>query len=110
MPMPPATSAPVSSLAPPADALGATKHVRIDLGDRSYDIAIGGQLLGNPATYARVPAAAMALIVTNTTVKPLYAQQLASALAGRSGAGMTKVVGRLPSWPLARAARVSASR
>jgi len=83
MPMPPATSAPVSSLAPPADALGATKHVRIDLGDRSYDIAIGGQLLGNPATYARVPAAAMALIVTNTTVKPLYAQQLASALAGR---------------------------
>lgn len=61
----------------------ATEHVRIDLGDRSYDIAIGGQLLADPGTYAHVPAAAMALIVTNTTVRPLYARQLASALAGR---------------------------
>ena len=60
-----------------------TEHVRIDLGERSYDIAIGGQLLADPATYAQVPSAAMALIVTNTTVKPLYAQQLASALGGR---------------------------
>ena len=57
--------------------------MRIDLGDRSYDIAIGGQLLADPGTYAHVPAAAMALIVTNTTVRPLYARQLASALAGR---------------------------
>ncbi len=61
----------------------ATQHVRIELGERSYDIAIGAQLLADPATYAQVPSAAMALIVTNTTVKPLYAQQLASALAGR---------------------------
>lgn len=61
----------------------ATERVRIDLGDRSYDIAIGGQLLADPGTYAHVPAAAMALIVTNTTVRPLYARQLASALAGR---------------------------
>ena len=61
----------------------ATERVRIDLGDRSYDIAIGGQLLADPGTYAHVPAAAMALIVTNTTVRPLYALQLASALAGR---------------------------
>ena len=69
--------------ASPSPATRATEHVRIDLGDRSYDIAIGGQLLADPATYAQVPSAAMALIVTNTTVKPLYAQQLASALAGR---------------------------
>lgn len=77
-------STPTASVpASPSPATRATEHVRIDLGDRSYDIAIGGQLLADPATYAQVPSAAMALIVTNTTVKPLYAQQLASALAGR---------------------------
>ena len=69
--------------ASPSPATRAIEHVRIELGDRSHDIAIGGQLLADPATYAQVPSAAMALIVTNTTVKPLYAQQLASALAGR---------------------------
>ncbi len=69
--------------ASPSPATRAIEHVRIELGDRSYDIAIGGQLLADPATYAQVPSAAMALIVTNNTVKPLYAQQLASALAGR---------------------------
>ena len=69
--------------ASPSPATRAIEHVRIELGDRSYDIAIGGQLLADPATYEQVPSAAMALIVTNTTVKPLYAQQLASALAGR---------------------------
>ena len=77
-------STPTASVpAPPSPATRAIEHVRIELGDRSYDIAIGGQLLADPATYAQVPSAAMALIVTNTTVKPLYAQQLASALAGR---------------------------
>ena len=77
-------STPTASVpASPSPATRATEHVRIELGDRSYDIAIGGQLLADPATYAQVPSAAMALIVTNTTVKPLYAQQLASALAGR---------------------------
>ena len=77
-------STPTASVpASPSPATRAIEHVRIELGDRSYDIAIGGQLLADPATYAQVPSAAMALIVTNTTVKPLYAQQLASALAGR---------------------------
>ena len=69
--------------ASPSPATRAIEHVRIELGDRSYDIVIGGRLLADPATYAQVPSAAMALIVTNTTVKPLYARQLASALAGR---------------------------
>ena len=39
----------------------ATQHVRIELGERSYDIAIGAQLLADPATYAQVPSAAMAI-------------------------------------------------
>lgn len=59
----------------------ATHTVHIDLGERSYPIVIGTDLLGNPATYAALPKAAAALIVTNTTVAPLYAEQLRAALA-----------------------------
>ncbi len=59
----------------------ATHTVHIDLGERSYPIVIGTDLLGNPATYAALPNAAAALIVTNTTVAPLYAEQLRAALA-----------------------------
>ena len=58
-----------------------THTVSIDLGERSYPIVIGTGLLGNPATYAALPNAAAALIVTNTTVAPLYAEALRSALA-----------------------------
>ncbi|MFT3812422.1 MAG: 3-dehydroquinate synthase [Acidovorax sp.] len=60
-----------------------TTTVRIDLGERSYDIAIGARLLGDGATYAALPKASAALIVTNTTVAPLYAERLRAALAGR---------------------------
>ena len=57
--------------------------VTIALAERSYPIAIGTDLLGDPATYAALPQAATALIVTNTTVAPLYADALRSALAGK---------------------------
>jgi 3-dehydroquinate synthase len=57
--------------------------VRIDLGDRSYPIAIGASLLANPLTYAGVPGASAALIVTNSTVEPLYAGPLRAALQGK---------------------------
>ena len=59
----------------------AAHTVTIDLGERSYPIVIGTGLLGNPATYAALPTAAAALIVTNTTVAPLYTQALRAALA-----------------------------
>ena len=58
-------------------------QVRIDLGERSYGIAIGQGLLDAPATYAHLPAATSALIVTNLTVAPLYLDRLARALACR---------------------------
>ena len=41
---------------------------------------IGAGLLGAPATYAALPAAAVALVVTNVTVAPLYADALRAAL------------------------------
>jgi 3-dehydroquinate synthase len=68
------------------------QQVTIDLGDRSYPIAIGAGLLGAQATWAGLPRAATGFIVTNTTVEPLYAQKLQAALAGRHKAIHTVVL------------------
>ena len=57
--------------------------VSINLADRSYTIAIGNALFDQSLTYSKLPAATHALIVTNTTVGPLYAQRLQTALHGR---------------------------
>jgi 3-dehydroquinate synthase len=57
-----------------------TTTVAIDLGDRSYDIRIGQGLLSNPDSFAGLPKSATAVIVTNTTVGPLYAAKLTQAL------------------------------
>jgi 3-dehydroquinate synthase len=69
----------------PADPASASAfhQVLIDLGDRSYPISIGAGLLGDPAAWSDVPAASQALIVTNSTVGPLYSAQLAQAIAAR---------------------------
>jgi 3-dehydroquinate synthase len=58
-------------------------RISIELGERSYDILIGAGLLGQADSYAGLPASASALIVTNTTVAPLYLGALRQALAGR---------------------------
>ncbi len=57
--------------------------VSIDLQSRSYQIAIGSALFDNPLTYSELPGASSALIVSNTTVAPLYAQRLQTALQGK---------------------------
>jgi 3-dehydroquinate synthase len=67
----------------PAPSPDRTQQVSIALGDRSYDIAIGAGLIGQAATWEGLPAAAAALVVTNTTVAPLYGERLRAALAGR---------------------------
>ncbi len=64
-----------------SDGLGA--KVRIDLGERSYDILIGRGLLDDRASFEGLPPAACAVIVSNVTVAPLYAQRLKSALGER---------------------------
>ncbi|MFS2049272.1 3-dehydroquinate synthase [Variovorax sp. CT11-76] len=69
---------PAASVSPPP-----LERVDIPLGDRSYPILIGAGLFDDPRTYGVVPQAASALIVSNTTVAPLYAQALREALAGR---------------------------
>ena len=57
--------------------------VQIELADRSYPIVIGSSLFGNSSTYAELPAASCALVVSNTTVAPLYADALEAALKAR---------------------------
>ena len=57
--------------------------VQIELAERSYPIWIGNGLLDDPQTYAELPRASSAMVVTNATVAPLYAARLAQALRGR---------------------------
>ena len=67
----------------PVPASASSQQVRIELGERSYAIEIGAGLLGRDETWAGLPKAAAALIVTNTTVAPLYGAQLRAVLAPR---------------------------
>ena len=51
------------------------------MGDRSYPILIGAGLLDHCQTYADLPTASTAVIVSNLTVAPLYAARLQATLA-----------------------------
>ena len=59
------------------------QRVDIDLGERSYPILIGTALVGEAATFSGLPEGSAALIVTNQTVQPLYAEQLMQSLRSR---------------------------
>jgi 3-dehydroquinate synthase len=61
-----------------------TMCVPIDLGCRSYQIHIGAGLLGSDV-FTSLPARSKAVIVTNETVAPLYAQALATTLGSHFG-------------------------
>ena len=65
--------------APPGPA--GTACVVVDTGHERYDIRIGRGLLDEPASWSGLPRAAQAVIVTNTTIAPLWAQRLQAALA-----------------------------
>jgi 3-dehydroquinate synthase len=54
--------------------------VQISLEERSYCIDIGVGLLGKSTAFAGLPGAHDVVIVSNSTVAPLYAQQLRGAL------------------------------
>ena len=63
-----------------ANPTSARAEVQISLAERSYPIVIGTGLIGDAAVYAGLPAASTALIVSNTTVAPLYAARVKAAL------------------------------
>lgn len=54
----------------------------VDLGERSYPIFIGRDLLGQAECFAPYIKGKQVLIVTNTTVAPLYLAKLKHALVG----------------------------
>src|SRR5580704_10099899 len=61
------------------------ERVRVDLGERSYDILIGKGLLSQAARYLRpLKLGKRGVIITDTNVEPLYAGALCDAL-GKGG-------------------------
>jgi len=63
----------------------ASPQVKIDLGERSYTILIGSGLLAQAESYAGLPRASQALIVSNSTVAPLYVAKLKEVLQAQHG-------------------------
>ena len=61
----------------------AHQTVDISLAERSYPILIGDGLLDSASTFATLPRGNTAVVVSNTTVAPLYSARLKSSLAGR---------------------------
>lgn len=66
--------------------------VNISLGERSYPIRIGESLLDADASLDGIVSGSAALIVTNTTVAPLYASRLQAAISKRFKAVHTVVL------------------
>ena len=62
---------------------GTQAALRIDLGARSYPILIGTDILDQASSWDNLTEDAQALIVSNTTVAPLYAARLQQVLADR---------------------------
>jgi 3-dehydroquinate synthase len=60
-----------------------TCTVNIDLAARSYPIQIGAGLLGHADIWQSLPDATSVMLVSNTTVAPLYADALRASLAGK---------------------------
>lgn len=59
-------------------------QLNVELGDRSYPIFIGCQLLDNPSLITNYILGNSAVIVTNTTVAPLYLNKVEQALNGEN--------------------------
>jgi 3-dehydroquinate synthase len=66
-------------------------ELKVELGERSYPILIGPELLGNDARLAASVAGSHAAIVTNTVVGPLYLDRVAGALRA-AGKTVTEIV------------------
>jgi len=64
-------------------AQGGPSRVSVRLGQRSYDILIGGGLIEAPSSWDGIPLGGDAMVVSNTTVGPLYGPRLRAALLPR---------------------------
>ena len=57
--------------------------LHVDLGDRSYPVYIGRDLLADPTLLAQHVAGSQVVIISNETVAPLYVERVRSALGAR---------------------------
>ena len=79
------------------------KQVRVKLGERSYNIVIGRGLLQQAATFFKTAKLSQrGVIITDTTVAPLYAARLANAL---EAGGFTVTVVVIPAGELSKSLR-----
>ncbi len=78
----PTQAVPTDDTAAATAATAATATtVTVSTGSSRYDIRIGAGVWRDPAAWAGLPRAALAVIVSNTTVAPLYAARVAARLA-----------------------------
>ncbi len=59
------------------------RRVRVDVGDRAYDIVVEAGSLSRPEAYASLREGAVAVVVSNSTVAPLLAEPLIACLRQR---------------------------
>ena len=59
-----------------------TKILNVDLGDKSYPIYIGTDLLSSRSVLTEHILGKQVMIVTNTTIAPLYLEKLKAVLEG----------------------------
>ena len=69
-----------SSCSPTATQQGETQTVPVDTGRERYDILIGSGLLGQAGSWIGLPKASRAVIVSNVTIAPLWAERLVQAV------------------------------
>lgn len=69
--------------------MSSTHRIDVDLGDRSYPIIIGRELLGGGFDLSEYVGGTDCLVVSNETVAPLYLDKLRRNLAGRDLASIS---------------------
>lgn len=72
----------MSALGPVSAANARRQQLDVDLGERSYPIFIGRDLLSDPDCYRPFVVGERVMIVSNETVAPLYLDAVRAALAG----------------------------
>ncbi|WED21629.1 3-dehydroquinate synthase [Vibrio sp. JC009] len=56
------------------------ERITVDLGERSYPISIGAGLFDNPAHFSSLSIKKKAVVISNVTVAPLYAEKITTQL------------------------------
>ncbi len=86
------TIAPMSNIAPSADTPASPIELHVDLAERSYPISIGPGLLDDAEFVTRYIHGKRVVIVSNTTVAPLYLDKLEKTLQAAKKQSITVIL------------------